>query len=380
MRFVYTFAVFAGFAVSFGAFASIASNGAQADASAVQASIFTKSASGAHGVSAPAGANKAVQGTAAKQGGVSLATVSPTAPQTGSSSIPPKPDWVNKSLYVDPTNEASQYVAANPSVAGASYFARMGQMPVAQWFGDWDTNISADVNSYVSAATAAHAVPQLVMYNIPNRDCGGYSVGGAGGVATYTSWIQQVANAIGNRTAVIILEPDAMGAVDCLPSAALQDQRYQAVAQAVTILKAHAQTSVYIDAGTPVWQPAPTMAARLQKANIAAADGFSLNVSYFASISQNQAYGNKLSALIGNKHYVIDTSRNGGSIAVGGAMCNPTGAALGRTPTTATGSSLVDAYLWIKIPWESDGQCNGSPNPGVPYWSYAIQLAQNAGW
>jgi endoglucanase len=122
------------------------------------------------------------------------------------------------------------------------------------------------------------------------------------------------------------------------------------------------------------------MAQRLTAANIAAADGFSLNISYFASTAQNRAYGDQLSSLIGYKHYVIDTSRNGGNNAVTGMQCNPPFASFGQTPTTTTGSALNDALLWIKIPWESDGACNGSPGPGQEYWSYAIQLAQNAGW
>ncbi len=293
--------------------------------------------------------------------------------------IPAKPAWVNLPLYTDPSNTAAQYLTTNPSVAGASYIARMSKTPVAEWFGDWNTNVQSDVNSYVSAAAAAGSVPVVVVYNIPNRDCGGYSTGGASGLAAYTQWVQQVANGIGNRTVVVVLEPDALGALDCLP-ASQQDERTQSLAQAVTILKSHTQTSVYMDAGTPVWQPATVMAQRLKAANVAAADGFSLNVSYFASTASNQAYGDQLSSLIGYKHYVIDTSRNGGNNAVTGMQCNPSFASFGDSPTTNTGSALNDALLWIKIPWESDGECNGNPGPGQDFWSYAIQLAQNAGW
>lgn len=293
--------------------------------------------------------------------------------------IPPKPAWVNLPLYTDPTNEAAQYLAANPTATGAAYISRMAQVPVAQWFGDWNTNVQSDVDAYVSAAAAKGSVPQLVLYNIPNRDCGGYSVGGAGGVTGYTQWVQQIAAGIGSRTAVVVLEPDALGALDCLPASA-QSDRTQSLAQAVTILKAHTQTAVYIDAGTPVWQPADVMAARLKAANIATADGFSLNVSYFATTSLNRSYGDKLSSLVGYKHYVVDTSRNGGDHAVTGMQCNPSFASFGAAPTTNTGSALNDALLWIKIPWESDGPCNGSPDPGMPYWDYAILLARNAGW
>ncbi len=293
--------------------------------------------------------------------------------------IPPKPIWVTKLLFTDPANTAAQYISSNPNVDGNVYIARMAKIPVAQWFGDWNSNIKDDVNSYVSAAASVGKVPIVVVYNIPNRDCGGYSVGGANGLASYTEWVNRVAEGIGGRTAVVVVEPDALSALDCLP-VAQQQERIQSIAQAVTILKAQALTSVYIDSGTAVWQPAKTMASRLESANIGAADGFSLNISYFAPTAQSRAYGDQLSSLIGFKHYIIDTSRNGGNNTVTGMQCNPPFASFGDMPTTITNNPLNDALLWIKIPWESDGECNGSPGPGQEYWSYAIQLAKNAGW
>lgn len=55
--------------------------------------------------------------------------------------------------------------------------------------------------------------------------------------------------------------------------------------------------------------------------------------------------------------FVIDTGRNG----VGDMRescsnwCNIRGAGVGLIPTTDTASPLVDAYLWLKTPGESDG-------------------------
>jgi len=64
-------------------------------------------------------------------------------------------------------------------------------------------------------------------------------------------------------------------------------------------------------------------------------------------------------------HFVIDTSRNGqgpwappeGVYPDAQDWCNPPGRGLGLRPTTDTGNPLVDAYLWVKIPGESDGEC-----------------------
>jgi endoglucanase len=82
-----------------------------------------------------------------------------------------------------------------------------------------------------------------------------------------------------------------------------------------------------------------------------------------------------VSARVGGKHYVIDTSRNGlGGIP--GEWCNVPGQALGQLPTTRTGRALADAYLWVKYPGESDGTCNGGPRSGQWWGEYALGLAQ----
>jgi endoglucanase len=42
---------------------------------------------------------------------------------------------------------------------------------------------------------------------------------------------------------------------------------------------------------------------------------------------------------------------------------------VGLRPTVNTGVPLIDAYLWLKIPGESDGPCTrGLPGPVDPEW------------
>jgi cellulase/cellobiase CelA1 len=88
-------------------------------------------------------------------------------------------------------------------------------------------------------------------------------------------------------------------------------------------------------------------------------------------------------------HFVIDTGRNGrgalntavyaappfsqppeviGSL-TGGNYCNPPRAGLGLRPTADTRVALVDAYLWIKVPGESDGSCDIAGGPRA--WDYS---------
>ena len=92
----------------------------------------------------------------------------------------------------------------------------------------------------------------------------------------------------------------------------------------------------------------------------------------------NLRYANMLGTVLPTAHFIVDTSRNGrgplnaaqfsaapydqsgGTISAlnSGNWCNPPGAGLGLRPSANTGVALLDAYLWVKIPGESDGSCD----------------------
>lgn len=280
-------------------------------------------------------------------------------------------------LYVNPSSEAASTAANTSDATTKRVMTKLAQTPTATWFGGWNSNVQSDVSSLVNAAAGANQTPVMVIYNIPNRDCGGYSAGGAQTPDAYKSWVQSVAAGIGNHNAIVIVEPDGTASQACLSSSDVAT-RDQLLSFAVSTLKANASTKVYLDAGNPTWIKADDMAGRLKAAGIDKADGFSLNVSNFIATSDNISYGAQLSQLIGNKHFVIDTGRNGNGS--NGEWCNPSGRALGQTPTSNTGNALVDYFLWVKTPGESDGSCNGGPAAGVWWPSYAVDLAVNAGW
>jgi len=67
--------------------------------------------------------------------------------------------------------------------------------------------------------------------------------------------------------------------------------------------------------------------------------------------------------------FVIDTSRNGLGPWMPPAYpdpqdwCNPPDRGLGLRPSADTGQALVDAFLWVKIPGESDGECTRGLGP-----------------
>jgi endoglucanase len=278
-------------------------------------------------------------------------------------------------LYVDPSSRAKQQANAwrRTRPTDAALMDKIANQPLARWIGSWNVNIGRDVADAVARITGSQALPVFVAYNIPHRDCGSYSAGGAGSGASYRQWIRGFANGLGNKRAVVILEPDAIAGITCL-DARTQQERYDLIHDAVRVLKAKG-AAVYIDAGHARWVPAAEMATRLAKAGIADADGFSLNISNFLGNTINIAYGSDLSRRIGGKHFIIDTSRNGRNVSTAGNWCNPPGQLVGTAPTSNTGNSLVDAFLWIKNPGESDGTCGGGPPAGNWWAEYALGLA-----
>lgn len=281
-------------------------------------------------------------------------------------------------LFVDPASAAKRQADAwrKTRPADAALMDKIAAQPLAQWMGGWNVDIGRDVANAVSRITGANSLPVFVAYNIPNRDCGQYSAGGAGSADAYKRWIRSFANGIGNRKAVVILEPDALAGMSCL-SAQKQQERLDLIHDAVRVLKAKG-AAVYIDAGHAKWVNPADMANRLNRAGIAEADGFSLNISNFLGTSVNVAYGMEVSKRVGGKHFIVDTSRNGQNATNAGNWCNPTGQRLGQTPTTHTGNPLVDAFLWIKAPGESDGTCGGGPAAGKWWAEYALGLAGGA--
>jgi endoglucanase len=225
--------------------------------------------------------------------------------------------------------------------------------------------------------------------------------------------------------------------------------RFAMTNYAVDALKAHPNVSVYLDATHSGWLGSGDAAHRLVQAGVLKADGFFLNVSNYQLTERLVKYGDWVSKCIAfannpeeggwrlnhydwcasqyypanpndfstwhltdewyaanlghavaTAHYVIDTSRNGQGPWVPPAdhpagdaqdWCNPPDRGLGLQPTANTDYPLIDAYLWIKLPGESDGQCyrwTSGPldpvrvmeDPAAGQWfpEMALELVHNA--
>jgi endoglucanase len=257
----------------------------------------------------------------------------------------------------------------------APEISEIRNQPRAVWLGAGE-NTAEEIKEVMKEANVSQATPVFVIYYASLFPCGKKTTSEWNEMTKdYFAWLLEFRRNIGGGTAIVILEPDALSYKSCIYE---DPAETNIIGRAVSILKnKDANLHVYIDAGHSGWVPAKEMSERLVSAHIGEANGISLNVSNFTRTEDNIVYGMEISSFIGKTPFVIDTSRNGNGPDENNEWCNPRRRALGENPTGNTGHELADAYLWIKIPGESDGDCNGGPEEGIFWKDYALELIRN---
>src|SRR5215472_2897361 len=334
--------------------------------------------------------------------------------------------------------------------ADAELLRDMVSTPQAVWFTKGTPQqVRDDVRDTMESARDQFAVPVLVAYDVPGRDCAQFSAGAALEKTTYLAWIDGVASGIGRGKAVVILEPDSLG---LLPSSCggprpgfpfTDADRLAELNGAVARLEQQPNVSVYLDGTHSAWLGVGDAASRLVRGGVMQAQGFYVNVSnyqltpnlvqyatwvsdciafandpeqggwrlghynfctsqYFpvvlspfsvwgaAANAANAWYAANMGTAVATTRFVVDTSRNGtgpNSMATfaaapfnqpasvvstlqAGNWCNPPGRGVGLKPAATPTAPLLDAWLWVKIPGESDGQCDAAGGPRA--WDFTV--------
>ncbi len=299
-------------------------------------------------------------------------------PAHGESSRAESP-YAESPYYVNPETQAARWVAANPGDPRTAVIRdRIANVPQGQWFTTTNTDtVRSQVDALVTAAAQQGKTPILVVYNMPNRDCGGASGGGAPDHPTYRRWVDELAAGLEGRPAAVVVEPDVLALMSNCQDASRQALTRESMAYAGKALKAASpRAKVYFDAAHSNWHPPAEMAARLKAAGILdSADGISTNVSNYNRTADEAAYARAVLDAIGSPSLkaVIDTSRNGNGPA-GGQWCDPSGRAIGTPSTDRTGDARIDAFLWVKLPGEADG-CAGPAGRFMPQLAYDMAVA-----
>jgi endoglucanase len=273
--------------------------------------------------------------------------------------------YASRKLYVEAKNayteQAEKWKDSDP--LGAQLMAALGKQPSGAWIGGSGGNPESAVDRELDKA--GDALVTFVAYNIPKRDLGSHSAGGAADRAAYLAWCQSFAKGLRGRFATVTLEPDAVAASRKMDSEG-QGERLAMIAEAVEILT-EAGAAVYIDCGSSNWIRPDPISELLIRAGIEKAAGFSLNTSGTQFTEDEVAYGVEIRKRVGKaKGFLVDTGRNGRGPY---RPCpgehedihwlNAPGRGCGMRPTLRPGVAYVNAgmhaALWLKRPGSSDG-------------------------
>jgi endoglucanase len=279
---------------------------------------------------------------------------------------------INYPFWVNDFDRVKNYKKQHPAVS------EIFRHPVSFWYGERRGKPVEKVKLGVQRLLrrANPALPVFVSYNMPNRDMGNHSRGGAKTDQIYLEFLHDFAQGIGNHSPILVYEPDSLAHTTGMT---IQDAewRINLMKAGLDILTNNCNALVYVDIGHSNWLSAEVAAGLLDGVCNQDIRGFAVNVSNYRSTTESMDWALRVCEYRQNDHFVIDTSRNGAG-PYGNFWCNPPGRALGEAPTTDTGHELCDAFLWVKIPGESDGKCNGGPKAGKFWPQYAEQLVINS--
>jgi endoglucanase len=286
-------------------------------------------------------------------------------------------------FYVDPQSEAALAARRLPAIRV------IADQPGVGRFGSFSyPNAKIAVARYLAKAQVQEpgTIPMLTTYRVADGHCGDWSDTPAD-VQSYENFITGFAQGIGSYRAVLFLEQDSLITAGCLSRQGLA-VRMDELNFAIDTLKADcAHLVIYLDAGAADAASATSMASLLERAGVAKIQGFFLDATHFDWTAKEIRYGDQISQLTGGKHFVVNTGESGQGPLVPNdrvkngneVLCNPPGRGLGPKPTTDTGFSNVDAFVWMDNPGGSSGACvPGAPKAGVYWPAYALMLVKNA--
>jgi cellulose 1,4-beta-cellobiosidase len=309
--------------------------------------------------------------------------------------------------------------------------SKVADIPTFTWF-DTMSKVS-QLPGYLTAAGSQ--ILQIVVYDLPNRDCHAnasngelfYNQNGAALYQQYVDGIVAAVKAAPGSTVVAVVEPDSLANLVTNLSdsrcSSVQDQYKASVTYALKALSSAGIYS-YMDAGHAGWlgwpaniSPAATMFTQIwtNAGKSSYIRGLATNVANYNALSAASPdpvtqgnnnydeihYINALAPMLSSggwsAKFLVDQGRSGKQNirSAWGNWCNIKNAGFGTRPTTSTGSEYIDAIVWVKPGGESDGTSNTSatrydsmcggtdakiPAPEAGQWfqAYFVDLVNNA--
>ena len=245
---------------------------------------------------------------------------------------------------------------------------KIGNYPQAHQFslytaGGSGPAIFTQVQNYLCRMqrTDPAAAAEMTTYFIPHG--GGCS---GGNNPNFDAEVNAFKDAVGNFPALIFVEEDAIDTI-CWRSPAAIAQREALLKYEIDTLSQLPHALLYVEGGTSDAN-SPAEAARVLNASDASKiRGFFTNDTHFNWAYKEIQYANKVSALTGGLHFVVDTRGDGNGPLLNPhpvtqgieQLCNPPGRGLGPKPGASNGRSYgmysphLDGFVWVTTPGES---------------------------
>ncbi|RLN51046.1 hypothetical protein BBJ28_00013516 [Nothophytophthora sp. Chile5] len=243
---------------------------------------------------------------------------------------------------------------------------------IASWYTDrQSTEEHASMLSDLLSECSEDTRLSIVVYGIPNKDCAaGFSSGGSvQSTSDYQAFLKELTDAVGDRKVLYVVEPDAVGLLTqdggCGASAGYLDN----LKIAVEALSANSNAQLYVDVGywMLAYESSAAKVATVMKelGGSGTVKGVTINTSNYRSTDEVAGYCTNFQAAMGSQDMtcIVDTSRNYNGSPTSD-WCNVLTAGIGKPPTSETGVSNLDYFMWIKPPGESDGECTSGTVSG----------------
>ncbi|KAF2750305.1 glycoside hydrolase family 6 protein [Sporormia fimetaria CBS 119925] len=345
--------------------------------------------------------------------------------------------FAQRSIFANPyyASEVRSAVAQMTDTALAAKAAKVADIGTFQWI---DNRAKISIIEDTLKQVPCDKLAAFVIYDLPGRDCAAKASNGELAVgdlpiykAEYIDPIVALFKKYPNTAIALVIEPDSLpNLVTNIDQVSCQNSATgyrEGVAYALKSL-ALPNIVMYIDAGHGGWlgwndnlKPGAKELATVYKnagspkqvrgisTNVAGWNAFDLSPGEFSKETDaqwNKAQNEKLYVELFSPELtangmpgqaIVDTGRNGvqGLRKAWGHWCNINGAGFGKRPTATTGSSLVDAFVWVKPGGESDGTSDTSatrydsfcgkeesfkPSPEAGAWhqAYFEMLVKNA--
>lgn len=294
-------------------------------------------------------------------------------------------DWYVFGTQTAAGRAAERYQHSNPAWAKA--FDVLADTPGSgSWrFWMWSQSIptiATTVEKWFADAERAqpNTTVQLTMYDLVHGNVAPTKI-----KARYEQWVTQYAKGLGNNRAVIYLEEDALITMNRV-SPAQRSVREAEIAYAVKALEADPHVVVYIDAGASDTLITPKRYAEmLSAADVAQAQGFSVNSTHNEWVTTEMRFGQQISRYLHGAHFVVQSGSAGRGPHLNPHprtqgvedLCNPPGTGLGPL-TLNSGYQDVDGLLWYaNVGFTANVACHdGAPGLATFWPEYAYGIVQ----